>query len=189
MSCGHSRWRTDGCRIQSYGAASVTKSVFPIKPRFVFFPADTHITTHESHAPDSTGTGRPTGTSFASTPMEIYHTDTEPLHIDDSDVCVWVITRTWTIRAVHQQCTEGIARESPTSTSQDQRIFISDVTPPVFILPQLSQVEFHSNRGGPCHVHDVPSHGACVFLRDPDFIRWYSCYGCVWRYHRRVMPR
>jgi hypothetical protein len=72
--CGDGQWKDDGCRIKSRATAGVIDDAFPIKPRFVFFPNDAHITTDDSHAPNSTGTGEPTGTSFASTPFEIYYT-------------------------------------------------------------------------------------------------------------------
>ena len=53
-------------------------------------------------------------------------------------MCGWVITRTWTIRAVYEECTEGVPRGGAMSTSRDQLIIISDVTPPIFIIVEAA---------------------------------------------------
>jgi hypothetical protein len=76
------------------------------------------------------------------------HTDSAPVRTTDSRVCGWIITRTWTIRAEYHDCTPtgGVPRGSPVSTSQDQLIFIGDVTPPVFLpVPQAIRIPFFSN--------------------------------------------
>ena len=120
-------------------------SVWPTKPYFLTFPEDAHITTADP-TPLPSATGEPTGTSFAPTPMEIYSTDSAPVRTTDSRVCGWIITRTWTIRAQYHDCPEGVPRGSPVSTSQDQLIFIGDVTPPVFLpVPQNVRIPFFSN--------------------------------------------
>ena len=145
--CGASHWDGSGCRIvsRSVGSATTVFEVFPFKPRFLSFPSDARVTTADSNILPST-TGEPTVGVFLSTPSEMYHVDSAPVRTTDSRVCGWIITRTWTIRAQYHDCPEGVPRGSPVSTSQDQLIFISDVTPPVLLpVPQNVRLPFFSN--------------------------------------------
>lgn len=101
--CSGEHWDESGCRIasRSVGNSNTVVEVYPFKPYFTSFPSDVHIdkdlmSTHF----EPSATGEPTGAAFASTPFEIYHTDSEPTFTNAGVLCGWTVTRTWTIRAV-----------------------------------------------------------------------------------------
>jgi hypothetical protein len=116
-----------------------------MKPRFAAFPAEVALDTTGSI--NVSVTGAPRGKGYCATPFEIYHTDSEPVRTTDSNLCGWVITRTWTIRPRYQDCLLGVPRNNPLSTSRDQLLSISDVTAPVFVTTPEPQVRipFFSN--------------------------------------------
>eukprot|EP00039_Didymoeca_costata_P030285 m.28772 g.28772 ORF g.28772 m.28772 type:complete len:1586 (+) comp8034_c1_seq1:217-4974(+) len=103
------------------------ENIYAVKPEFDTFPSDATVTIDSDVELNTTGI--PTGKSLCGTPLEITHTDSEPVQ---QDSCSWQIIRSWTIRPVYSDCPAGVPLNSPLATTRTQTITIVDNQAPYF---------------------------------------------------------
>lgn len=130
--CGSQDWDENGCRLET-SSGPVTE-ILSVKPEFTLFPDDVTVLTNQSISANSSGTGRPEGEAFCSTPLVIDHYDDAAILIDCG---VWEIHRHWFIRPEYQECEK--VTDPRLITERIQVITVLDVFPPDFThVPNVS---------------------------------------------------